>query len=152
MLAHRLRYKVALPRTYHLFGTSIKADIELNPLCPGLALKSIDSDLCETNMLRTIQSDEQPQFLDVKKSIVRRQKLEPPNDEKDLQFQPDQVDSTEDAFKFSLRLDLPESLTRCRQSVSTPWILITHSLQLKIALDGLPDQSDNSVPSSRPIM
>ena len=124
-----------VPRTYHIFGSSIRADIELDPQSSDLILLAVDTEVQETRILRTSYENGEARFLNKLEYTVARNHMDVPEEEasRHLNLDLEQEESPgEYPLKFRVSLDLPRSLTECRQSTLTGWIKISHAVRFQL--------------------
>jgi hypothetical protein len=135
--ANKVAYKITVPQKNYIIGTSITADFVLIPLRKGVEITTIKMELIESRQLfaeyagRRISNQSEIQVA-VKEADM------PPNSEHRVPAEADDGESADALFdeshRFSMTLDLPKSLKKCRQSVDTENIRLSHKLRLYVNL------------------
>jgi hypothetical protein len=132
--ANKLAYKITVPQKNYIVGTHITADFVLIPLRKGVEISTIKMELIESRQLfadyagRRISSQHDTQVA-VKEGDMP---------ENSTRVVPEGVEDADALFdeshRFSMTLDLPNSLKNCRQSVDTENIRLSHKLRLYVNL------------------
>lgn len=132
--ASKLMYKIILPQKNYIVGTSITADFTLIPLRKGVEISNIRMELVECRQLFCENSGRR--ISHQSDIIVEHKEAHMPDNSAHLVPEgiedPDQL--FDESHRFTMTLDLPKSLKRCRQSVDTDFLRLTHKLRIYVNL------------------
>lgn len=132
--ANKLAYKITVPQKNYIVGTKITADFVLIPLRKGVEISTIKMELIESRQLfadyagRRISNQTEVQVAVAEGNM-------PDNSANLVPSDTDEADQLfDESHRFSMTLDLPQSLKNCRQSVDTENIRLSHKLRLYVNL------------------
>ncbi|KAF2196182.1 hypothetical protein GQ43DRAFT_272365 [Delitschia confertaspora ATCC 74209] len=132
--ASKLAYKITIPQRNYIVGTAIPVNFTLIPLRKGIEIGKIVMELVETTFLQT--DIRGPEMSKTYHTLVAHMEGEMPSDS--LHLVPDGVEDVDQLFdeahRFQLKLELPKSLTKCRQDVDAEFIKISHKLKIRVFL------------------
>ncbi|KAH8711886.1 carbon catabolite repression protein cred [Phaeosphaeriaceae sp. PMI808] len=136
--ANKLAYKITVPQKNYIVGTHITADFILIPLRKGVEISTIKMELIESRQLfaeyagRRIGHQADAQVAVIEGNMPENSTNVVPGGLEDADADADEL--FDESHRFSMTLDLPNSLKRCRQSVDTENIRLTHKLRLYVNL------------------
>jgi arrestin-related trafficking adapter 4/5/7 len=127
--ANKFRYKITMPKSNFAYGTSITTNFDLTPIKKGVAIHSVKLELYEginLTMHDPLRTHDERDW------CIKRQEMDMPDGTEYLIPEVDPDDPTDEGHRFSVTMDLPTSLRKCRQSCNTDTIRIKHWVQVYV--------------------
>ncbi|KAF2452858.1 hypothetical protein BDY21DRAFT_149620 [Lineolata rhizophorae] len=130
----KISYRIRIPRTNYIYGTSITADFLLTPFKKGLTIGETKMELVEHINLSIPQPGANSMSQHHWDIAVARQTREGPGDHDRFYDEEDEESLQDDSYRFRMTLQLPRSLKRCRQHVEAEHVKIEHKLRVYVNL------------------
>lgn len=126
MWPEKVEYSISTPTKAVIFGTAVQVNFRFIPLLKGLKIADIVTELTETQEM-TVEGPRTPRkHRKITRLIARDEHLPGGDNIEDIEAQEEYV--------VSRTLAMPQTLTKCLQSVDALGIRIGHYLNFKISM------------------
>ncbi|KAF2741797.1 hypothetical protein M011DRAFT_316652 [Sporormia fimetaria CBS 119925] len=129
---NKVFYKMTLPRKNFLVGTSIPVRFSVTPLRKGVEVGDVHLKLLECRQFRETRPPKR-QTWDSENAVCAVHLKGPPDgSERTVPDQDEWRGLADERHEFEVVLPLPDSLTKCKQTVDTEHIQISHKVRVDL--------------------